>query len=279
MSEKRLQKALHLVNTMPPVDIVSNLTNISQLAPDLAVQLSEQVQTPHQIDVDPTCGQSYIKTQYNRDGQSYRSPHSNQYYPAVDEGAYRPSGDLLELENKLNAAFKFYTRVYFGTGKSNPAISSCYVWKQGQTIFCAIAIHNEIVGAGENVGGFWDSFHLVNIEPQGSNLYTYEVESSVTVHIFAETNQIGKADICGSLSKSNRTRKQSTDILSHVENIGPLIESNETQLRDYIESIYFGKTRDVIEKIHLSQPPIQKDAFLSELYGSMLKNRQSAMSK
>ena len=36
------------------------------------------------VEVDEKVGKSFLKHEYNRDGDSYRSPFSNQYYPPAD---------------------------------------------------------------------------------------------------------------------------------------------------------------------------------------------------
>lgn len=41
----------------------------------------------------------YLKCEYNRDGESYRSPWTNKYFPpTTNEDAPYPSNDLKELE-------------------------------------------------------------------------------------------------------------------------------------------------------------------------------------
>jgi capping protein beta len=52
------------------------------------------------VEVDTTNGREFLKCEYNRDGEAYRSPWSNRYFPedgATAEAMY-PSSDLLQLE-------------------------------------------------------------------------------------------------------------------------------------------------------------------------------------
>ena len=49
-------------------------------------------------------------------GDSYRSPWTNQYYPALEAGsddAFYPSSDLLEMEQSANAVFQRYAKLYY----------------------------------------------------------------------------------------------------------------------------------------------------------------------
>ena len=46
-------------------------------------------------------GCDFLSCEYNKDGDSYRSPFSNKYYPAIDDAGYtpfHPQGMLLEME-------------------------------------------------------------------------------------------------------------------------------------------------------------------------------------
>merc|ERR1719431_2305231 len=52
---------------------------------------------------DKQVGKDYLLCDYNRDGDSYRSPWSNQYEPPLDDGAM-PSERLRRLEIDANTA-------------------------------------------------------------------------------------------------------------------------------------------------------------------------------
>jgi capping protein beta len=55
--------------------------------------------------MDTDSHREFLKCEYNRDGDSYRSPWSNKYFPqATDEPIY-PSSELLQLEQKSNDVF------------------------------------------------------------------------------------------------------------------------------------------------------------------------------
>jgi capping protein beta len=67
------------------------------------------------VEVDGTNGREYLKCEYNRDGEAYRSPWSNRYFPedAVTAEAVYPSSELLQLELKFNDIFQRYVHHYF----------------------------------------------------------------------------------------------------------------------------------------------------------------------
>ena len=67
-------------------------------------------------------GRKYLLCDYNRDGDSYRSPWSNKYYPPLDDVFY-PSDQLRALEVEANELFDIYRELYYDGGTS-----SVYLW-------------------------------------------------------------------------------------------------------------------------------------------------------
>ena len=67
----------------------------------------------------------FLLCDYNRDGDSYRSPWSNVYFPKLDaaEPGFYPSEFLRKLELNMNEAFDQYRELYYEGG-----ISSVYLW-------------------------------------------------------------------------------------------------------------------------------------------------------
>ena len=63
-----------------------------------------------------------MKCEYNRDGDAYRSPWSNQYFPAPTDEPIYPSAELQQMESKANEVFARYAQMYFDEG----AITSVY---------------------------------------------------------------------------------------------------------------------------------------------------------
>ena len=85
-------------------------------------------------------GRDYLQHEYNRDGDSYRSPWNNTYCPAIDS-TFFPSADLRRLEQKAFEIFLSYVKLYYGEATSSvflmdpqpgaPAgFSGCYLVKK-----------------------------------------------------------------------------------------------------------------------------------------------------
>ena len=68
--------------------------------------------------MDEIEGKEFLKCEYNKDGDSYRSPWTNNYFPeiVVEEGEEEPivpSPFLLEMEKKANDVFARYAKMYY----------------------------------------------------------------------------------------------------------------------------------------------------------------------
>jgi len=86
-----LDFALDLMRRLPPSQVENNLAGLIDLVPDLVNDLLSAVDQPLKIAYDQSTKKDYLLCDYNRDGDSYRSPWSNRYDPPLADGAV-PSG-------------------------------------------------------------------------------------------------------------------------------------------------------------------------------------------
>lgn len=75
---------------------------------------------------DEASSRDFLCCDYNRDGDSFRSPWSDSYIPP-SPGGPQPSARLRQVEVQLNAAFDTYREMYFEGG-----VSSVYLWDQDE---------------------------------------------------------------------------------------------------------------------------------------------------
>lgn len=123
---------------MNPKHTAHHLNSIISLAPDLTEDLLSSVDQPLTVKRCKQTGRDYLLCDYNRDGDSHRSPWSNQFDPPLDdsgaggvgadgnegagEGAV-PSERVRKMEIKSNEAFDIYRDLYYEGG-----VSSVYFW-------------------------------------------------------------------------------------------------------------------------------------------------------
>lgn len=121
-TDQQMDCALDLMRRLPPQQIEKNLTDLIDLVPSMCDDLLSSVDQPLKIAQDKTNGKDYLLCDYNRDGDSYRSPWSNTYDPPLEDGSM-PSERLRKLEIDANHAFDQYREMYFEGG-----VSSVYLW-------------------------------------------------------------------------------------------------------------------------------------------------------
>jgi capping protein (actin filament) muscle Z-line, beta len=107
---------------LSPRDTSLNLNRITTLVPDLTEDLLSSVDQPLDIRRCAKSGRDYLLCDYNRDGDSFRSPWSNEFDPPVDDGTV-PSERVRKLEIAANEAFDVYRGLYYEGG-----VGSTYFW-------------------------------------------------------------------------------------------------------------------------------------------------------
>jgi len=134
-----------LLRRLNPKHTADHLNAIVSLAPDLTEDLLSSVDQPLTVRRCRQTGRDYLLCDYNRDGDSYRSPWSNQFDPPLvgaeaaaadaaaggDDGGggaggadvAAPSERVRRMEVRANEAFDVYRELYFEGG-----VSSVYFW-------------------------------------------------------------------------------------------------------------------------------------------------------
>lgn len=155
-----------------------------------------------EIEVDGTNGREFLKCEYNRDGEAYRSPWSNRYFPedAVTADAVYPSSDLLQLEQKFNDIFQRYVHHYFD---QNNTLTSVYLFDTNVSGFGGCFLVKKQIQGGTVKTGSWDSIHVVSVDLQQEGKARYRVNSTVFLKMIAKNpDAYGNLEIAGNLSRS-----------------------------------------------------------------------------
>jgi hypothetical protein len=104
--------ALDLLRRLNPKDTAKNLSSICQIAPSLTEELLESVDVPLGVKRCKT-GRDFLTCDYNRDGDSWRSPWNNEFYPPLDDGeGVVPTERVRKMEVRANEAFDVYRELY-----------------------------------------------------------------------------------------------------------------------------------------------------------------------
>lgn len=289
--EEKLVACLNILRRTPIKDADQNIAGLASLLAfaadaDLAEELYQRSDPPlgHAIDPSATAAardgeggsptkKSFIISDYNRDGDSYRSPWSNLYYPPIaasgESGGFQPSPALRQVEIMANEVFDSYRSLYYGSDDSS--VASVYLWDRdggntmggGGGFAGAFLIKKEITEEDSDRHlrkGAWNSVHVVEVVPSAEGR-TAAYGMTTTVSLIMEPNAEAEGSgggssantcISGSLSKrSDRVLPISStqDGAEHIANIGTMIEDVEIEMRSSMDSLHIQKTRYVVDSV------------------------------
>lgn len=246
LNERKLNAALNVMRRMPPSSIENSLAGLIELVPELTDELLNHVDQPLKVQTDPETNKKYILCDYNRDGDSYRSPWSGKYFPDLPDG-FRPSDDLRALEVQANSVLDVYRRMYFDTGES-----SAYFFNTGEDpsdkgFGACFLIHKEVDASAKGLSsGSWDSIHVFEVTEDKPGTFTYKLTTTVMVSMDVSSEAVGTIDLSGSMTKQTQTSAAASKDKPHLAHMGKLLEDMELRIRNHIEVVYIQKTREVV---------------------------------
>ncbi|KAJ2976366.1 hypothetical protein NQ176_g4995 [Zarea fungicola] len=235
--------ALDLLRRLNPKHTTDHLNAIITLAPDLTEDLLSSVDQPLTVKRCKQTGRDYLLCDYNRDGDSYRSPWSNQFDPPLDEaggsgaggvgaggssegageGAI-PSERVRKMEIKANEAFDVYRELYYEGGVSTSP-------------------------PGGTSDGVWDSIHVFEAIERGRTTH-YKLTSTVILSLATASSTsnaaLGELDLSGNMTRQVEQDMPVDTDESHIANVGKLVEDMELKMRNLLQEVYFGKAKDVV---------------------------------
>ncbi|KAF8456057.1 F-actin-capping protein subunit beta [Kalaharituber pfeilii] len=259
--------ALDLLRRLNPKRTAANLNSLINLVPELTEELLSSVDQPLQVQRCKQTGRDYLLCDYNRDGDSYRSPWSNEFDPPIPDGAL-PSEKIRKIEVAANEAFDVYRELYYEGG-----VSSVYFWDLDADGFAGVVLLKKSVASSGKSQGCWDSIHVFECNDRARSSH-YKLTSTVILHMANSGETLGEMDLSGNMTRQVEFDLPVEDDNSHIVNIGKLVEDMELKMRNLLQEVYFGKAKDVVGDLR-SIPSIseqQKDrAVHQEMISSMTR--------
>ncbi|KAJ2612541.1 F-actin-capping protein subunit beta [Coemansia sp. RSA 1365] len=240
-NEQQMDCALDLMRRLPPQSVEENLVTLLEALPELTEDLLSAVDQPLKVRQDSAEGKEYLVCDYNRDGDSYRSPWSNAYDPPLADGSV-PSDRLRKLEVAANEAFNTYKELYYEGG-----VSSVYLWDMDDS-FAGVVLIKKVNDGTVRSKGSWDSIHVIEVLEKGRQA-RYKLTSTVmlyTVASGAKGDRQSEINLSGSLTRQDERDLPVGDAGAHVANIGHMVEDMEFKMRNALQEVYFGKTHDIV---------------------------------
>ena len=210
-------------------------------------------------------GRKYLLCDYNRDGDSYRSPWSNKYDPAIDDG-FLPSEKLRSMEIEANELFDAYRELYFEGGTS-----SVYLWDMDRGFAGCFLIKKKVEGSAFVKEGYWNSIHVVEVQEEGAAKATYKLTTTIMLNMGVQRAEVGVTNLSGSLTRQSEMTSAVTEVKTHVANIGGMIEHMENDMRSNLNELYILKTRDIVNSLRGSgDGPAQSASHVQNLNAAVM---------
>ncbi|KAJ7455258.1 F-actin capping protein [Mycena galericulata] len=191
-----------------------------------------------------------------------RSPWSNEYDPPLEDGTI-PTPKLRKLEIAANEAFDTYREMYFEGGAS-----SVYLWDLDDGGFAGVVLLKKTMTptTPHEPSGSWDSIHVFETAERGRQAH-YKLTSTVMLQLVTRKGSDGETEekgtgtggkgttgwkhegevsLSGSMTRQTEQDWPILDSSSHITNTGRMIEEMEIKMRNLLQEVYFGKTRDIV---------------------------------
>ncbi|KAI1200910.1 F-actin-capping protein subunit beta [Nemania serpens] len=280
--------ALDLLRRLNPKYTSDHLNSLISLAPDLTEDLLSSVDQPLAVRRCRQSGRDYLLCDYNRDGDSYRSPWSNEFDPPLqdapsggggggenqggggeDQAAGLPSERVRRMEVRANEAFDVYRELYYEGG-----VSSVYFWNLDDG-FAGVVLLKKVATPGTNSEGTWDSIHVFEAIDRGRSTQ-YNLTSTVILSLatggLEDGGGAGQMDLSGNMTRQIDIELPAENDEQQIANIGKLVEDMELKMRNLLQEVYFGKAKDVVGDLRsvgrLSETAREREAQM-DIIGSM----------
>jgi capping protein beta len=260
MSSDPFDAALDLLRRLNPTDTSTNLNHLLTLAPSLTEDLLESVDVPLAVRRCTKTGREFLCCDYNRDGDSWRSPWSNEFEPKLAPGegeGVKPSKRVREMEVRANEAFDVYRELYFEGGVSSvyfwdvdDGFAGCVLLKKGMFFILLLALAlllGRVGNSGANSGvkavnpsskssGSWDSIHVFESQDRARRAH-YKLTSTVILSLGSTGENLGSLDLSGNMVRQVEQDLPVEDDSSHVANVGRLVEDMEGKMRNLLRML------------------------------------------
>lgn len=250
MEKARLEAALDICNILPENLFEQTTKLLSKIDPNLTNNVLINKEGSLKIKFDTQEKKYYLANMFNKEKDSYRSPHSNTYFPKNYNNCYMPSEPLRNLEILFNEAFDKYRKTYYIDG-----LSSVYLWPNPvDEGFVGSFLIKKTENYDKETNIVWDATHITQVSITQLTIH-YQISSTINFCVSKNNESV----LSGCITKTLENPKQILNInklkdkLFHIENIGKMIETIENSLRKSIEYIYISKINDILNCIRFNE--------------------------
>lgn len=238
------EAAHDLLRHVEPKRVEDRLHQVYRINGSLVDELCSTVDVPLQIAVDPETQQQYIRCDFNRDCDSFRSPFTSRYYPELPDGIQPPPA-LRRLELAAQGGFDAYKRLYFSDG----AVLSVYAWeidydRFGVGVFVRKDVDSQLRD-GSSIEGAISCSDVVEVIHDKDCLYKYDMVSTILLDCRVGTALNAPIEMSGGIADHMQYYGKALNEVQHLINVGQMIEENASTFMEKVKKIYVGKMEEV----------------------------------
>ncbi|GKB10557.1 probable F-actin-capping protein subunit beta [Tanacetum coccineum] len=157
-------------------------------------------------------------------------------------GTHLVAGDYRWGKNPLRG---FPSEYYEG------GISSVYLWEEDDNegfVACFLIKKDGSKYAHGKRGylheGGWEAIHVIQVGPDEEGMAHYCLTSTIMLSLTTDSDTSGTFNLSGSIRRQMKADLSVED--GHLCNMGKMIEELEGKLRNQLDQVYFGKTKEMV---------------------------------
>jgi len=144
-------------------------------------------------------------------------------------------------------------------------VSSVFLWDLDDGGFAGVVLLKKSLtpASPSEPSGSWDSIHVFETLERGRQAH-YKLTSTIMLQLVTRRGSAenfpdakdqtpwkhdGEISLSGSMTRQTEQDHPVQDATSHVQNVGRMVEDMEIKMRNLLQDVYFGKTRDVVHDL------------------------------
>jgi len=144
-------------------------------------------------------------------------------------------------------------------------VSSVFLWDLEDGGFAGVVLLKKTLVPASPLepSGSWDSIHVFETMERGRQAH-YKLTSTIMLQLITRRESAdrssdakpsvtwahdGEISLSGSMTRQMEQDHPVQDATSHVQNVGRMVEDMEIKMRNLLQEVYFGKTRDVVNDL------------------------------
>lgn len=96
--------------------------------------------------------------------------------------------------------------------------------------------------------GSWDSIHVFEVQERGRNAH-YNLTSTIMLNMLTSKQTLGEMNLSGSMTRQTQADAPVDEPSAHISNMGKMVEDMEIRMRNLLQQVYFGKTKDIVNDL------------------------------